>query len=53
MLNSCAEVETSRGLHNSVLFPLEEITYCKQSNNVCYKQLVKVLWADAVFDTMA
>lgn len=33
--------------------PLEEVTYCKQSNNVSYKQPVKVLWEDAAFDTMA
>lgn len=53
MLKSCDEAETSRGLCYSVLFPLEEVTYCKQSNNASYKQPVKVLWEDAAFDTMA
>lgn len=53
MLNQCAEAETSRGFCNSVLFPVEEESYCKQSNNVCYKQPVKELWEDAAFDLMA
>lgn len=51
MLNSCDEAETSRGLCNSLLLPLEEVTYCKQSNNASYEQPVKVLWEDAAFDT--
>lgn len=53
MLSSCDEAETSGGLRNSVWFPLEDVTYCKQSNNASYKQPVKVLWEDAAFDTMA
>lgn len=53
MLGSCDEAETSRGLCNSVLSSLEEVAYCKQSNNARYKQPVKVLWDDAAFDTTA
>lgn len=37
MLSSCDEAETSRGLCDSVSLPVEEVTYCKQSNNASYK----------------
>lgn len=53
MLNSRDEAETSRGLCNSALLPLEDVAYCRQSNNTGYKQPVRVLWEDAAFDTMA